>query len=160
MRSIVPEDEQFLCALYASTRADEMAITPWSEEEKTNFLRMQFTAQHTYYQEQFKTVDFDIIELNGTVIGRFYIDRREDEIRLIDIALLPEHQGAGLGKLMMQLLLDEAADKALPVRLHVEGNNPARRLYDRLGFKPIADKGVYEMMEWRPEEMVRLSTAG
>ena len=160
LRSIMQEDEKFLSALYASTRDDEMAITPWSDEEKEDFLKMQFTAQHTYYLEQFKSADFDMIELNGQPIGRFYIDRRRDEIRLIDITLLPEYRGAGLGKLMMQLLLDEAVDKMLPVRLHVEGNNPARRLYDRLGFKPIADKGVYEMMEWRPEEVVRVSTAG
>ena len=87
-------------------------------------------------------------------IGRLYIDRSEDEIRLIDIALLPEHRGKGIGGSLMRQTLDEARLAGKPVRIHVEHNNPARRLYDRLGFRPVEDQGVYDLLEWRPETTV------
>ena len=68
----------------------------------------------------------------------------------MDIALLPEHRGAGIGSAVLRGLLAEAAAAGKPVRIHVERLNPARRLYERLGFAPIEDKGVYYLMEWRP----------
>ena len=111
---------------------------------------MQFDAQHRYYQEQFPTADFQIIERCGESIGRVYTHRRDDEIRLIDIALLPDHRGGGLGHSLLEALQDEGAESGLPLRIHVEKNNPAYRLYLRLGFRTIKDKGVYDLLEWQP----------
>jgi ribosomal protein S18 acetylase RimI-like enzyme len=136
--------------LYASTRADEMAVVPWTEKAKQDFLRMQFEAQHTFYQDQFADADFLIIEHDGEAIGRLYLDRRDDEIRVIDVALMPEHRGKGVGSKLMQDVLDEAASAHKRVRIHVEHNNPAMRLYERLGFRKIDDHGVYFLMEWTP----------
>lgn len=143
-------DQPFLCKLYASTRADEMRVVDWTEAQKNSFLAMQFDAQHRYYREQFPAADFLVIEREDTAIGRVYLDRRVDELRLIDIALIPATRNQGLGHALLLDLLDEAKAAALPVRIHVENFNPAMRLYQRLGFEVIEDQGVYQLMEWCP----------
>ncbi len=150
LRPITPEDQELLVRIYASTRAEELAAVPWSEQEKDNFLRFQFDAQHKYYQEHFPRAAFDLILHDGEPIGRLYVDRRASEIRLIDIALLPEHRGSGLGSEIMRDVLDEGRAAGKLVRIHVEHNNPAMRLYRRLGFKKIEEQGVYHLMEWTP----------
>ncbi len=149
-RPIQPEDEAFLYELYASTREREMAQVDWSTDQKEAFLRMQFRAQHEFYQEQFPDARFDILEMVGRPVGRLYVHHRKDEIRLIDIALLPGHRGAGLGTRLMKELLDEAGEAGKPLRIHVEQFNPALRLYQRLGFSKIEEQGVHWLMEWSP----------
>lgn len=150
-RPIVEEDSEFLYRLYASTREEELAQVPWSEEETERFLRFQFDAQHKYYQEQFPAARFDVILSGSEPIGRLYVDVREDEIRLIDIALLPERRGAGLGGRLMKGILTQGEAAGLPVQIHVERNNPAMRLYERLGFERVEEQGVYWLMRWTPE---------
>lgn len=150
-RPVTDADLQFLRDLYASTRAEEMTVVDWPETQIGEFLTMQFEAQHHYYQEQFSSAEFLVVEQDGDSIGRVYLDRRSDELRLIDIALMPEARNQGLGKALLLDLLDEAQAAALPVRIHVEKFNPAMRLYLRLGFKPLEDQGVYQLMEWRPD---------
>jgi ribosomal protein S18 acetylase RimI-like enzyme len=145
-------DQQFLYALYASTRADEMSQVDWPDEQKDAFLQMQFNAQHRYYHEQFPSASYLVVERDGEAIGRIYLDRRSDELRLIDIALMPQARNQGLGKALLMDLLDEGQANALPVRIHVEQFNPAMRLYLRLGFMQIEDQGVYQLMEWRPHD--------
>jgi GNAT superfamily N-acetyltransferase len=122
----------------------------WTPAQKAAFLLQQFQAQHAFYQEQYKDTRFDVILQEDEPIGRLYVARWRDEIRIVDIALLPEHRGTGIGTAIVRGLLAEAAAVGKPVRIHVERLNPARRLYDRLGFVPIEDKGVYWLMEWRP----------
>ena len=124
---------------------------PWSDEQKEDFLRFQFEAQHTYYQEHFPDASFDLILVGDEAVGRLYVDRRDDEIRLIDIALLPERRGGGLGGQLLDELLREARQTGKLVRIHVEHNNPAMRLYLRLGFEKIEEQGVYHLMEWRAD---------
>ena len=150
-RPIQDADLGFLRGLYASTRADEMAVLPWTEQEKDDFIRFQFDAQHRYYHEQFSDAEFLVIEKDGEAIGRLYIDRREDEHRVIDIALLPAHRRSGIGGGILRDVLDEAAKAGKLVRIHVEANNPAMRLYLRLGFEKIEELGVYHLMEWVPK---------
>ena len=147
-RPIAPKDEVFLNQLYASTRQEEMALTGWAPEKIKEFLDFQFKAQHAYYQEAFPKASFQLILLKNRPIGRLYIDRRVDEIRIVDIALLPDHRGKGIGKTLMQGVLKEGEKNNLPVRIHVEHNNPAMRLYERLGFRRSGDTGVYYLMEW------------
>jgi ribosomal protein S18 acetylase RimI-like enzyme len=149
-RAIRPDDAPFLFEVYASTREDELRPVPWTPAEKTAFLRQQFDAQHTHYQQHYAGARFDVIELDGRPIGRLYVDRGAGEIRIVDIALLPAHRGAGIGTTILRGLLGEAAASGRPVRIHVEQSNPARRLYRRLGFVPIADRGVYQLLECRP----------
>ena len=152
LRAAGDGDIEFLYRLYASTRSDEMALVDWTEAQKEEFLRMQFNAQHLYYHDQFKQASFDILVLEVQAIGRLYVDRREDEIRVIDIALLPEFRGRGIGGEIMQALIDEAAAGNRSVTIHVEHNNPALNLYRRLGFGRVSDEGVYYFMKWNPPD--------
>jgi len=149
-RPITDADLEFNRRVYASTRAGEMALVPWSDAEKDAFLRFQFDAQKAYYDEHFPGATFDLVLVDGEPAGRLYLDRRDDEIRLIDIALLPEHRGRGIGGRIMREILAEGEEKELLVRIHVEHNNPALRLYKRLGFEKIEEQGVYYLMEWTP----------
>jgi ribosomal protein S18 acetylase RimI-like enzyme len=148
-RTVRPEDTPFLFRVYASTREEELRHVPWTPAEKTAFLRQQFEAQHVFYQEQYVGARFEVILRDGEPIGRLYVARWPDEIRVVDIALLPDHRGSGIGTRILRDLLAEAAAAGQAVRIHVEKLNPAWRLYARLGFAPIEDKGVYVLLEWR-----------
>jgi len=134
----------------ASTRTEELALVDWDEAQKAAFLHMQFAAQHQFYQEHYAKTDFLIMLRDAVPVGRLYVARWQDEIRIVDIALLPPYRNAGIGTTILRDLLTEAAVAHKPVRIHVEKFNPALRLYERLGFAPIADKGVYLFMEWAP----------
>jgi ribosomal protein S18 acetylase RimI-like enzyme len=147
-RAVAPDDEELLYRIYASTRTEELAPVPWSAAQKEAFLRMQFRAQSLDYAANFPDAAFQVILVDGTPAGRLYVHRREDELRIVDIALLPEHRGAGIGGAILRGLLAEAAAAGKPARIHVERFNPALRLYERLGFRRIADEGIYFLMEW------------
>ena len=151
LRPVCDDDRELLYQVYASTRDAEMAIVPWSDDEKESFLRMQFKAQTTYWNEHYPETERSIIERDGHAIGRLYLDRRDDEIRIVDIALLSESRGAGIGRKLLEDVLSEASAAGKAARIHVEKNNPALRLYHRLGFKITGDTGVYYLMEWLPE---------
>jgi GNAT superfamily N-acetyltransferase len=148
LRPITPEDDSFLAGLYASTRAEELAQTNWSEEQKAMFCRMQFNAQTADYQRNYPDASFQIIEHDGAAAGRLLVMREDEKIHVIDIALLPEHRGAGIGTKFLRELQDEAKAAGKKLSIHVEQFNPARRLYERLGFQQVEEKGVYLLMEW------------
>ena len=144
------DDRDFLLRLYADTRADEMALLDWSEERKRAFVQMQFDAQSAHYAEHFPDASFDIIEHHGIPVGRLYVEHfAADEIRIIDIALLVEYRRQGIGAYYMRSILRQAAQAGACVTIHVEKNNPAMGLYERLGFERVEDKGVYWFMRWR-----------
>src|SRR5690242_17194357 len=94
LRPITAEDEAFLYQVYSTTRDDELALVDWTDDQKVAFLRMQFEAQHRFYLSEFAEAAYDVILLDGQPIGRLYVDRRPDEICILDIALLREHRGA------------------------------------------------------------------
>ena len=143
------EDGPFLEAVYASTRAEELAMVPWAAEQKSAFCRMQFTAQTEHYRQHYPTAAYFVIEHDGVGLGRLYVDRWEKEIRIMDITLLPGHRGAGNGTRLLRVLQEEARAAGKTLGIHVEKFNPALRLYERLGFRAKEDKGVYLLMEWR-----------
>jgi ribosomal protein S18 acetylase RimI-like enzyme len=147
-RPIDASDRDFLCAVYANTRTEELAQVDWNENQKTAFLEMQFSAQHQYYQEHYTETDFLIILLGNQPIGRFYIARWTDEIRIVDLALLPEYRNVGIGTQILRDVLSEASTLGKPIRIHVERFNPAQGLYRRLGFAKTGEHGVYDLMEW------------
>lgn len=151
LRAIMAGDMDFLAEVYASTRADELAVTGWSEEQKAAFCRMQFDAQHAHYQKHFSGASFQVIEQGGMPVGRLYVDRWTREIRIVDIALLPENRAQGIGTQLLQELQQEAQAAGKVLSIHVERLNPALRLYGRLGFRVREDKGVYLLMEWSAE---------
>lgn len=127
-----------------------MKLVDWSEAQKIAFLRMQFQAQSRYYVENYPGAAFQLILLDGEPVGRLYIHRRQDEIRIMDIALLPEHRRRGIGTFLLNQILEEAKSNSVPVTIHVEQFNPAMQLYERLGFYLKEDRGVYRLLEWSP----------
>lgn len=145
------EDLELLFEIYASTREEEMALSGWGKEEIENFLRMQFGLQHKQYMDSYKKAAFEIVVYDGIPAGRLYVDRREEDIRIIDIALLPKFRRRGIGSSIMRNLICEADQKQATLSLHVEHNNPAMALYEKLGFKKGDITGIYFFMERKPQ---------
>jgi ribosomal protein S18 acetylase RimI-like enzyme len=149
-RPIALDDMEFLLRVYRSTREEELTmIVDWTAEMKDAFILQQFTAQHSWYQEHYVGAEFQVILVEDAPAGRLYVHRRPAEIRLVDIALLPEHRQGGIGTSILRDLLAEGEAVGKPVTIHVEVYNPAMRLYERLGFRPIEERGPYRLMEWR-----------
>ena len=148
LRPMTATDLSFLERLYGSTRESELARTGWTDAEKTAFIRFQFEAQHAHYTKHYADADFLIIVQQGQAIGRLYLDWREDELRIVDIALMPGARGHGIGGALLAELLDQAREREIAVTIHVEQMNPAMSLYRRLGFQKIGEHGVYDLMEW------------
>ena len=151
LRPIAPADDAFLARVYASSRADELAVTDWTETLKADFCRRQFDAQSAYYAANYPGASFQIIERNGWPVGRLYVDRWEKEIRIMDITLLPEFRGSGVGTTLIRGLQEEARKARKSLTIHVERFNRALGLYERLGFRQIEDKGVYLLMRWESD---------
>ena len=149
-RQVQESDTPFLRALYASTREEEMKMVPWPAEEKQRFLEWQFAAQSQHYAESYENDGFMVIELDGVLVGRLYLHRSEKVIEIVDISLVPELRGKGLGRQLLQEVIDEASQSGKRVAIYVEQFNPARHLYDRLGFQQVDTVGVYHHMIWQP----------
>ncbi len=143
-------DAPFLERVYGSTRAEELAAVPWSEEQKAAFVAQQFAARTAHYAQHYPGMTRDVVVVDGVDAGQLLVDRWEREIRIVDVALLPEHRGGGAGTELLMALMEEARAAGKALSIHVERMNPALRLYERLGFAPVADEGVYVRMEWRP----------
>jgi GNAT superfamily N-acetyltransferase len=147
-RQVTPSDMDFLYRVYESTRWEELQQAPWTDEQRREFLRMQFQAQHQHYQQHYAEADYQVIEVGGQEGGRLYLDHREEEIRIVDIALLPKYRKTGVGTQILKDILYQAKKRQVPVLIHVEKNNPALALYQRLGFVIKEDVGVYWLMSW------------
>lgn len=149
LRPAGPDDETFLLSVYASTRADELAPVPWNDAQKDAFLKMQFAMQHRYYRDQYPQATYDIVQLNDRPVGRFYVNRGDREIRILDVTILPEYRNAGTGTGLLKDLLDEAARTSKPVSIYVESFNPSLRLFERLGFNRKEATDILFLLEWR-----------
>jgi ribosomal protein S18 acetylase RimI-like enzyme len=143
-------DRAFLLQVYGSTRADELALLPWTDEQKAGFIAQQFAAQDAHYRKHYDGAAFDVIEVDGEPAGRLYVYRGSHEIRIVDIALVPAFRGRGLGTRLLRDLIVEADDGGRKLSIHVEVTNPARRLYERLGFRPAGEHGIHLLMERTP----------
>lgn len=151
LRPETDADLPFLLQVYAATRTEELALVPWSEEEKRAFLIQQFGAQRHHYYTYFPETAFGVIEQEGRPIGRLYLHERQTRVSIIDIALLPGNRHGGIGSAIITALQEQAAARGKGLAIFVERNNPARMLYDRLGFTVISEGDVYWEMDWAPE---------
>jgi GNAT superfamily N-acetyltransferase len=140
----------FLRLVYAEARREELDQMHWEEGARDAFLRMQFDAQTKHYFEHYPGARFSIIESGNQSVGRLYLARWTQEIRVIDIALIPAARSQGIGSALLREIIQEAREACKTVTIHVEKQNPALTLYRCLGFHPIEDKGVYWLMEWSP----------
>jgi ribosomal protein S18 acetylase RimI-like enzyme len=150
LRETEPQDEQFLLEVYASTRQEELAQVPWNESQRESFIRMQFQAQHSYYRERFSRADYNVILLNGERVGRLYVLRDQDALRILDLTVLPRYRRSGIGTWLIRELLREAEETGRPVQIYVETFSASLNLFKRLGFSSIAEEGINCLLEWRP----------
>jgi RimJ/RimL family protein N-acetyltransferase len=150
LRPITDADMDFLHRLYGTTREDELKQVDWTPEQKAAFVAQQFHAQHQYWRENYRDTSWDLILRDGEPIGRLYVARWPEEIRIVDIALLPEHRRGGTGTRLIHGLFAEGDASSRKVSIHVEIFNPARRLYERMGFVQAGEHGVYLLMERHP----------
>lgn len=150
LRPVTAADQDFVCALYASTRQQELAVTGWPQAQVDAFLLQQFQAQQQHYSRVYPQASHALIVVEEQPIGRLYLDQDSAQLRIVDIALLPDWCGRGIGGQLLRQLVKQASASGQAVRIHVERHNPALRLYQRLGFAVAEDKGVYLMLQRPP----------
>jgi ribosomal protein S18 acetylase RimI-like enzyme len=150
LRPATGADREFLIDLYASTRADELALVEWDEATKRAFVEHQFSAQDHHYRTNYPGATLDVVEVDGERAGRLYVHRGASDIRIMDIAVAPAFRGQGIGTTLLHDLIADADASGRKLSIHVEMNNPARSLYERLGFAPAGEHGVYVLMERPP----------
>jgi ribosomal protein S18 acetylase RimI-like enzyme len=154
LRPVAGDDREFLVDLYGSLREAELAHIPWDEATRRAFIEQQFAAQDTHYRQHYPGATLDVVEVDGEPAGRLYVHRGPRDIRIMDIALAPAFRGHGIGTGLLRTLIAEAEESGRKLSIHVEMNNPARTLYERLGFRPAGEHGVYVLMERVPKSYV------
>jgi GNAT superfamily N-acetyltransferase len=151
LRACVPEDDAFLLSVFASTRERELEQLPDAHFRRL-FLQQQFAAQRSHYALHYPDADLAVVLERGTPVGRLYVARRSDEVRILDLTLLPERRNAGIGSRLLGDLMAEAERASVPVRIYVETFNPSLRLFERLGFVAVEENGYHLLLEWRPAQ--------
>lgn len=152
LRPVGSDDYEFLVAVYGSTRAEELALVPWTTEQQQAFVRSQFAAQQDHYEKKYPTASHNIIMSDSRPVGRLYVARLDQEIRIIDITLLPAERNAGIGSYLIEQLLDEANRSGKMTRIYVEEFNPSLRLFERLGFSPCEQQGIHLLLQCNPNQ--------
>lgn len=142
-------DNDFLFELFSSTRENELAVVPWSAEQKEAFLQMQFDAQTRHYSNAFPDMDYKIILVDGKRAGRVITDMLPGDLHVVDIAILPSYRNLGIGTMLLRDLMSQAEMGSVMLSLYVEVYNPARTLYERLGFVEVSTDKIYARMEYR-----------
>ncbi len=151
LRSVLDDDGDFLLQVFASTREPERQAVQWEVGEWEAFIHLQYRVQKTHYEAQFPTAAHNIILCYARPVGRIWVNTADDEIRLLDIAILPEQRSRGIGTHLIKGLQESARIASVPLRHSVEIENPrARQLYERLGFVAISTRGLHTLMEWTP----------
>lgn len=146
LRRARPDDEPFLVALYDSTRDDLGPVPPG--EWRTQFVLWQYQTRQRAYVEAYPTLEDWIIEQDGRAIGRLTRARTERELRVVDIALVPEARGRGIGTRLLREVQQEAARDGLPVGLSAIADSREEALYVRLGFSRTELTGAYARLTW------------
>ncbi len=163
LRAVVPEDEALLLKIYASTREGEMQqVTDWTPEQKEMFLHWQLQMQRRDYEARFpKGLDYHIILFDGEPAGRLWVARTPEQIRLLDIAILPEFQNRRIGTYLLRNLIEESEQTGIALRHMIfKLNTQARRFYERLGFQLKEDERMYLLMERQPSRGMRAEGGG
>lgn len=150
LRPVTPADQNFLLRVYASSRAAEMAMVPWTPEQKDAFLRSQFEAQTHDYSARNPDAEHNIIIFSGKEVGRLFVARRPGEIHILDLTVLSEARGTGAGSALVRRLQEEAASARLPLTIYVETFNPALNFFAKRGFRAEKEEGIHVLMRWMP----------
>lgn len=154
LRPVTADDDAFLLSVYDSTRADELGQVEWQDEQRESFIKWQFDLQRREYDARFPDAEYNVLLIDDQPAGRIWIGRDREQVRLLDIGLLPEFQNRGAGTVLLRRLMEEARQAGKPLRHMVFVlNNDADRFYERLGFVVIEEFGAYKHMEWRNESV-------
>ncbi|WP_046226151.1 GNAT family N-acetyltransferase [Paenibacillus dauci] len=146
---VTAADRDFLFDVYMDTRLSEVASWGWTPEQLHSFLHMQFVMQQSYLDNRYPQLDRRLINSDQTAIGQMTIFHGENELRLVDLAVLSRYRNQGAGTFILQELQRQAAAYAIPIRLQVRLDNPrAQRLYQRLGWHEISLEELHMEMEW------------
>lgn len=148
LHPVTEADDEFLLAVYGSTRAEELARVPWTAEQKEAFVRMQFIAQKQHYAAEYPLAGHEIIRVNGTPAGRIYLDRSGHAFHILDITILPQHRKLGVGSRVLRQIMEAAADAGKPVTIYLEHYNPAQTLFARLGFERVKEMGLHVLLSY------------
>lgn len=149
LRAATEEDRPFLLRLFASTREPELEAAGMPREQWAPFLDQQFEAQSRHYAT-YEATSFEVVQVDGEPAGRLIVARWPEELRVVDVSLLPEYRGRGIGGSLLSWLIEEADQRGVKTSIHVERFNPAQRLYARLGFREAADDGSLYLLFERP----------
>jgi ribosomal protein S18 acetylase RimI-like enzyme len=152
LRPVEEKDAAFIEAVYRTTREAELNLTSWSEYQKSAFISMQSAAQLADYKTKCPHAMFQVIIYNKKDAGRFFTCETENDIRLLDISILPEFTGKGIGTNLLHRLIQRSNKVQKKISLQVMASNPALKLYQRLGFVHIKSVGFHNYMEREPEK--------
>ena len=154
LRPALWEDNPFLGALYADVHGPEFAPLELSADHLAHLLALKFKAQRMEFATRFPDADHSIITVGSTAIGHLLLNETSTEIQLVDVALLSPLRGAGVGTSILEQLQAYATERDLPLRLSVHPQNPATRLFHRLGFVTTNAEASLTEMEWnRPSSV-------
>ena len=149
-RPATPEDESFLLQVYKSSRGDDLRGLGWEEDRISEFLEMQYEAQRRFFENDYPNATDEVVLVESKPAGRLIVERRDHEIRCIDLGLLPAYRNRGIGTLIIRELQAEAGTANKPLRLQVIRFNRAVNLLERLGFIRTSETGTHFQMEWTP----------
>lgn len=163
LRPVTAADAAFLLQVYAGTRADELALTSWDTVTRDTFVRQQAQAQATHYQAHWPAAEHVVITLQqggrSHDVGRLWLHRSADAVHVLDVAVLPAWRAQGVGGQVLQQLQHQARAQGQALTIHVESGNPARHLYDRLGFLPVGQPdGLHQFMRWHAAHTATLES--
>lgn len=145
-------DGAFLFKVYASTRAEEMAHVGWGPLQRDIFLTSQYQARQQDYRRRFPGAETAVVLAGGVPVGVWMINRERDALRLVDVALLPDHRSKGIGRRLAHDLMGEAARLQKPIRAHALRQSRALQFWQKLGFKTVSGgDDLYCAIEWRPK---------
>lgn len=150
LRAVRPEDRGFLLRLYTESRREELSVVPWPEDAKAAFLADQFRLQDEHYRTRYDNAELLVIEREGRAVGRFYVHRSPGEIRLMDIIVDECERRQGIATQLFDDLMRESGETGVPIGLHVEPHNPAKRMYERFGFRFVESRGAYDYLRFEP----------
>ncbi|MCC6743751.1 MAG: GNAT family N-acetyltransferase [Acidobacteria bacterium] len=148
-------DSGLLYELFKSVRGKELEVAGLPASSLEHLLRIQHDAQRRSYQMAFPDLEVRIVEIGGKSCGQIALSTTDDAVHLVDVSIAPAERGRGVGNCLVRLVCEDAAARDLPVKLHVAAGNPARRLYERIGFRLTKEDAIYDSMEWRAEPRPR-----
>lgn len=149
LRPETQADRPFRLALFRASRGPGWDQVPLPAEMLAKLMEQQFQAQTQGYRAAYPEARLEVVMVDATPVGRLATDRGADALRLVDIAVIPERRGQGIGGAILRSLMEEAAAGGTPLTLQVARDNlAAQRLYHRLGFVMTASNETHLTLRW------------